>query len=387
MGPRSVSSFVLLDTSGSMDGEKLSNAKAAVTESLNYLGPTDSFTLLTFGGHVETVLNRVRMDDMGKSTVAAALQKINANDGTPLHGALRALEAQIDQASAGEARNTVKKVILLTDGQPNDLDPVKNIRDYRKISGSFRGHGASLAILAIGEDYNNEFLLAMYQAHEGGHYQYVESPEKLQSIFADIFRDSKNVILPSARLEIKKTNGVSLIKVYKLSPQVQELPINQSQGGPEVLQLGDIVAGENQEICIEAEIPARLEGEYREMAFGVPGLDGVTSSVVVSRTGDINLIQSKFDPIPAARFREARDKILVQNSAHSQAALTELRRTVQRYTENPALATHLTPGHVQELQHVIHQTELRATGTPEEKAKAETELRKSESRATKRWQS
>ena len=203
---------------------------------------------------------------MGKSTVASALQKISANDGTPLHGALSAVKAQIDQASADEVRTSVKKVILLTDGQPNDLDPVQNIEDYKRISSSFRGHGASLAILAIGEDYNNEFLLAMYQAHEGGHYQYVESPEKLQSIFADIFRDSKNVVLPSAKLEIKKTNGVSLTKVYKLSPQVQELPINKSQGGPEVLQLGDVVAGENQEVCIEAEIPARLEGEYREMA-------------------------------------------------------------------------------------------------------------------------
>jgi hypothetical protein len=363
-----------------MAGEKLSNAKQAVIECLKHLGPTDTFTLLTFGGNIQFVINEQRMDEASKSHAISLLSPIDANNGTPLHGALRAAREKIEQGL--ESKGQVLKVILLTDGLPGDVDPTKDLKRYTEISSALRTLGATLVILPIGEDYNNEFLLKMYQAHEGGFYRYVERVESLPSIFEEIFRDSKNVVLPAAKVDVKSTRGVAIRKVYKLSPQVQELSVGQSPDGIQFLQLGDLTAGENQELCIQAEVPARPVGEFREMSFTIPGLEGgLSAAAVVNRTEDAGLVRSRFDPIPEARFREARDKLLVINHDNP-AALAELKKTILRYREDPGRMANLTPGHVEELESVVHYTELRGKGSPEDNKKNETELRKSESRAT-----
>jgi Ca-activated chloride channel family protein len=110
--PRDLS--LVVDVSGSMSGEKIEQARAAILQALESLNSADRFRLIAFSSTVRNF--RQGFVPATPANIAAArrfAENLNANGGTNIEGALNAV---LDQAPAEER---LPIIIFMTDGIPS----------------------------------------------------------------------------------------------------------------------------------------------------------------------------------------------------------------------------------------------------------------------------
>ena len=103
----------VLDTSGSMAGEKLEQARRALVQAIDRLGDEDRFSVVDFSTDVRALDDKlVAADSGGKERARQYVRGLKARGGTAIHDALlKALGF-----GAGEGRPFF--VVFVTDGQP-----------------------------------------------------------------------------------------------------------------------------------------------------------------------------------------------------------------------------------------------------------------------------
>jgi len=114
--PRDV--IVVIDTSGSMHGDSLRQAKAAVLRALARLGPKDRFNAIRFASDTSSLFTDVReASPKNLRRGASFIESLEAEGGTEMMPAL--IKALAKRAEAGRLR----QVLFLTDGAiGNDID-------------------------------------------------------------------------------------------------------------------------------------------------------------------------------------------------------------------------------------------------------------------------
>ena len=118
-----VSLGIVLDISGSMEGEKLANARAAIERFLDQLlDPEDEVFLYGFSAGVVLIQEWTT----NRSAVSGSLRRIRAAGGTAMYNAM--VEA-VPMAQGG--RNRKKAIVLISDG--NDTNSRSDARDVAQI--------------------------------------------------------------------------------------------------------------------------------------------------------------------------------------------------------------------------------------------------------------
>jgi Ca-activated chloride channel family protein len=135
-----VSLGFVLDTSGSMAGDKIGHAFQAIDRFLEWLGPDDEVFLYSFGFDVELVQDwTTHRDD-----VRARLRRLYAVGGTAMY------DAMIDALPVAQTgRNRKKAIVLISDG--NDMDSRNDIGDVRR-----RLRQTEVMVYAVGIDGDDE---------------------------------------------------------------------------------------------------------------------------------------------------------------------------------------------------------------------------------------
>ena len=103
----------VLDTSGSMSGEKIDKAKAALKFGVESLSARDRFNIISFSGEEHLMkANLIEADGAGKQTGLKFIENLRAEGGTNINDAL---VAAFKQFQSGERP---AMVVFLTDGLP-----------------------------------------------------------------------------------------------------------------------------------------------------------------------------------------------------------------------------------------------------------------------------
>jgi Ca-activated chloride channel family protein len=166
-----ISVLLAIDTSGSMEGGALDQAKAAAVRFLQSLGPQDSVAILTFDDTVELV----QPFTQDRALAETAINNLTAGGGTALYQAT-AESARL----ASEQSGARKAVVLLSDGLDNG-SPVP--RDEAIIS----ARTANLPIFVIGLGADLDFgYLAELSELTGGSFAETPSPEGLDQLFQTV---------------------------------------------------------------------------------------------------------------------------------------------------------------------------------------------------------
>ena len=118
-----VSLGLVLDTSGSMVGEKLTNALMAVDRFLTkLLSPEDEIFLYKFNNYPELVQDWTT----NRQALSRAIRRINANGGTAMYDAIA---ESVPLAQTGQHRK--RAVVLISDG--NDTDSQVSLNDVKQL--------------------------------------------------------------------------------------------------------------------------------------------------------------------------------------------------------------------------------------------------------------
>ncbi len=198
----------VLDTSGSMSGKKIEQAKQALTFCVNSLNRKDRFNIIAFSD-----TTRAFRDDLvpaARDTVAAARQFIaglQARGGTDIDTALR-------QALDGSPAGTAYYVVFLTDGRPTvgEQNPDTILQNVTKQLGERSTRTTRIFTFGVGYDVNTHFLDKL-SGNNGGVTVYVREGEDIEVKVSNFYEKISQPILTKLQVDYGR------VKVYDSFPR------------------------------------------------------------------------------------------------------------------------------------------------------------------------
>ncbi|NND68763.1 MAG: marine proteobacterial sortase target protein, partial [Halioglobus sp.] len=107
----------VIDTSGSMGGVSIEQARASLTDALERLGPDDRFNIIEFNStHSSLFRNAIPATRNNVARAKEFVRLLNASGGTEMLPALRSALVQQRDPDMHQSGNAVRQVIFITDG-------------------------------------------------------------------------------------------------------------------------------------------------------------------------------------------------------------------------------------------------------------------------------
>ena len=188
---------LVLDTSGSMKGQKIVQAKRALAIILEQLGPDDRFNVIAFSTGVRSFAAELQPVEEQQSA-QRFVSSLRATGSTDIHRALLEAMALFDD-DRDHARPAV--VIFLTDGLPTvgvtDVDRIlSNVADAAPES-------VRLFPFGVGYDVNTLLLDGLGQEHRGVS-AYVEPGQSIDEVVSGLYDEVSTPVLSDLDLDFGK---------------------------------------------------------------------------------------------------------------------------------------------------------------------------------------
>lgn len=233
--------FLILDISGSMRGEKLTQAMAAAEYILSNLNPSDRFNVVAFSTGTRHYARGLRP---AKESAAARtfVRDLVAGGGTNIG---QALDETLSQTQTGRPQ----MILFLTDGLPTEgqRDPDKIIARVSELA----GEDVRLFCFGVGYDVNTTLLDTIAQRHHGTTV-YVRPSEDIEQAVSSFYSKISDPVLADVSLDF------GAVRVEEVYPN----PL------PDVFTGGQLV----------------VVGRYREAGTATLTLRGVVNGQVMSYT-------------------------------------------------------------------------------------------------------
>jgi len=247
----------VLDTSGSMTGVKLEQAKKALAWCLDHLGDDDRFNVIRFSSDVERF--EEKLVSASAANVAAAkrfVEGFDAAGGTAIDDALTA-------ALGAEAGQETHLVLFLTDGRPTvgETEPKAILERAEKANGK----KARVFALGIGDDINTHLLDALADGN-GGTSAYVKPGEDMDAQIAALYNQIAFPVLTDIDLDISRVKTYAVLpgKLPDIFRGGQLMLIGRYRGdGDALIRLTGTMTGKDRRFDFEETFP----GERDDNAF------------------------------------------------------------------------------------------------------------------------
>jgi Ca-activated chloride channel family protein len=192
--------ILVLDHSGSMEGEKFQQAQEAARYILNHLNPEDRFNLIAFSTEVDPYASSLQ-PATNASQAISWIDHLSAAGSTDINRALLEAAALVDPERPTYA-------IFLTDGLPTEGEI-----DSQKILNNLSGAAPKnfrLFTFGVGFDVDTVLLDSLAQEHHGAS-TYVKPGERLDEILSGFYTRISTPVLTDLKLDFA---GVSAYDIY-----------------------------------------------------------------------------------------------------------------------------------------------------------------------------
>ena len=261
---------IVLDRSGSMAGQKLSDARLAVMQLIDQMTANDRLAIVTYSNGVQLLSPLVNMDEARRGQLKMVVGQVNADGGTNLGAGLKhGIQALMQTPASGRQR----RVILISDGQANQgiVDPL----EIGKMASGAAAHNFSVSTVGVGHDFN-EILMTTLADHGAGRYYFLEDPKRFALVFEKEFQDTRNVAASGVEILVPLGKGIRLVNAGGYPIQVND--------GQAVVRPGDLLSGQQRNFFLTFQVPTDKEEEFTLGKFQVRfNHNGAAHSVATSR--------------------------------------------------------------------------------------------------------
>ncbi|MBI5833601.1 MAG: VWA domain-containing protein [Armatimonadetes bacterium] len=245
----------ILDTSGSMSGAKMDQAKAALRYCLRNLKENDRFNVLAFSTAVDSFENGLLKAD--KANIDKAVEfvdKLAARSGTNI---AEALDSGLTKLPAAKDKARPAMVVFLTDGQPTVGET--RIERILETAGKRNGADARLFVFGVGDDVNTE-LLDRLSTDNHGTRCYVRPSENIEVPVSSFYNKVACPVLSDLKLEVDgvKVEDLQPVRIGDLfrGSQLTLLGRYRGTGAAKVTLRGTSTSGD-QSFAYNVDFPAR----------------------------------------------------------------------------------------------------------------------------------
>jgi len=241
---------LVVDTSASMRGDAIAQARVAALTLLHDLRDGDVMSVVVFGSGPQVLVPATVLDAQTRPTIRAAIDTMEATGTTDLAGGLSTSLGQVQgQARSGE----INRIVLVSDGVPNDETPVDSIAQQA------RSAGVSITTLGLGLDYH-ETLLGRIAQTSGGTFHFVEDPAEVAAVFSEEVLRIDRLSAQGVALELAPGPGVTIVDVPGQT-------LSRS-GRTVVVGLPDLAEGDTQQVIVKLTVGEHHDGATVELLDG-----------------------------------------------------------------------------------------------------------------------
>lgn len=243
-----LSLVVAVDTSGSMSGEKIEDARKAVARLIQDMRDDDEVALVRFSSDAEVLQPLARVGDV-RQRLLEKVSKLRAEGGTAIP---KALQSAL-QSIAESAPQRVRRVILASDG----IDSGRS--DAEQIARQAAARGMVVSSLGIGLDFDEAYLGAVAQAGHGN-FGFVREGSDLVGFLKKELDEGSTTTVQNAEVRVTLPDGVRMVQAAGASAQVH--------GNVVTLQVGSLFAGDERRVVLELAA-SMADGQVRPIEAAI----------------------------------------------------------------------------------------------------------------------
>ncbi|MCU0293630.1 MAG: VWA domain-containing protein [Thermoanaerobaculaceae bacterium] len=201
---------VVVDRSGSMDGEKLNAVKLALSRLVDKLDPRDRLAIVLFDDRVDLLLESTLVEN--PEAIKARISDIYARGSTDMASGLRSGYAQV--ALNGGVEGVMDRVMVFSDAMVNTGDT--GTETFIGLANDNAQRGVGLTVFGVGIDLNQELVLAISKLR-GGNYFYLKDAAKIASVFDVDFDFLVTPLAYDLKFRLEPKAGFRIGQVYGYS--------------------------------------------------------------------------------------------------------------------------------------------------------------------------
>lgn len=287
---------LVIDRSGSMEGEPLEYVKRACSYVVDLLDANDVLSIVTFEEVVEVLMPPRKV--LNKDLVKQHIQRIAPGNTTNIYDGLQLGSQQIFQANEP---GRLSRMVILTDG-----DPTAGIKDFSSIVslvGDLKQRGLTVTALGFGPEYNEELVAGMAR-RAGGNYYYITRPDLIPEVFRTELERLMTTTATNVAMKFRFARWVQPRQVYGHSVNLTQREFT--------VDIPDIEKGSTVGTVLELDFPNHPVGTYRVAKVSVEYDDAVTGrretmdgDVTIVFTSDRSKVVLEQDPRVARELQSA----------------------------------------------------------------------------------
>jgi Ca-activated chloride channel family protein len=247
---------LVLDTSGSMEGEAIDALRASARELAGKLRDGDHISVVAFHSRADVLVKNTVITKANRADIDHAIAAIHATGTTDLVGGL---SSGLSQLLAGQFPQGINRIVLLSDGVPNSNVALPSV------IASIHAQGVSVTSLGFGIDYDTS-LMTQVARDTGGNFHYLEKPTEVAAVFDDELVKMTSAVARNMQLVLEPGPGVTFMAMPGMTAEGD---------GKIYAQLGDLPAGETRDLMIPATLATRGDGATAELAQVTLAFDDV----------------------------------------------------------------------------------------------------------------
>ncbi len=241
---------IVLDKSGSMQGQKIAKAKEAAIAAIERLNENDIVSVVAYDSTVTVVVPATKLAD--KRSLIERVRRIAAGGSTALFAGVSKGAAEIRKFAEKER---VNRVILLSDGLAN-VGP-KSPSELGALGASLMKESIAVSTMGLGLDYNEDLMTKLAQK-SGGNHVFIEEADQLVQVFNYEFNDVLSVVAQEVAIDIRTAQGVRPVRVLNSA--------NEINGQTVIVSMNQLYSEQEKYVLLEVEVPASKAGQSREIA-------------------------------------------------------------------------------------------------------------------------
>jgi Ca-activated chloride channel family protein len=316
---------LVIDRSGSMQGQKIIDARQAALSMIDRLRRGDRVSIVSYSDDVRVDVPSTLINGRTRRRIQNAIRRISASGSTFLSGGLKAGIREARRHLRGDQAN---RVLLISDGLANR--GVTAVPALNRIARNASQDGIVTTTLGLGADYNEDLMTALAN-HGGGNYYFVERSEDLASTLDGELDQMMATVATNVTLELDLGRDVRVVEVYGYAWG--------RDGGRTVIRLGDVFANQRRAILVKLRLPRRLASiDVGEMVLVYDDLSqggerqSASARIAVEVTDDRQAVRNHRNLEVEARIGEIELATQMQEAARmvEEGRYDDARRVLQR---------------------------------------------------------
>jgi Ca-activated chloride channel family protein len=246
---------VILDRSGSMEGDKIVFARRAIGELLTQLGSDDRFALVTYSDDAAVTVPLAYAGDGEVITRwARTVESIPADGYTNMS---RGMDLGFDLVERNRVGGRAARVVMISDGLPN-LGDSSEEGLLRRAARAPRGEYVMTAV-GVGADFNEHLMTKLADAGTGN-YHYLADGSNLSRVFADELTTGRSTVASNVEVRVRPMEGVDVL-------DIAGYPLERTADGSLVFRPGTMFAGQERRVWVTMRVCPSHEGTVSLMRW------------------------------------------------------------------------------------------------------------------------